>query len=81
MFSYCVSGPLAGALSKRFTARRTVIVFICIATSGLIAASLSTYIPALVVSFILASKNCFIETYVVNYFDKLPYLDQNLPTS
>ncbi len=63
VFLYCVSGPLAGALSKRFTARLTVIVFGCVATSGLIAGSLSTSIPAIVVSFVLASKNWFKETF------------------
>ncbi|XP_072020649.1 monocarboxylate transporter 6-like [Amphiura filiformis] len=58
-------GPLAGALSKRFTARYTVMVFSCVSAFGLIAGSLVTSIPMIMISFLLTGFSIGAEAIVL----------------
>ena len=50
------TGIFAGAMSKRFSPRITVMLFSSVAVLGLIVASIATSIPMLMIAFLATGK-------------------------
>ncbi|XP_072019838.1 monocarboxylate transporter 12-like [Amphiura filiformis] len=70
-----VTCPLAGALSKRFSGRYTVMIFSFISSMGFIIGSLAPSVPVLLVSLVIAGFSIGAEVIVMGEMAK--YFDEN----